>query len=69
MFGARPPMQKSKQMSPLDPQLTTFFAITMGIGYLMIQSGLQKSMLEWRRRRRSCPSCGRESRSCGCRAL
>ena len=45
----------------LDPQLTTLFAVTTGIGYLMIQSGLQKSMLEWRRRKRLCPSCGRES--------
>jgi hypothetical protein len=53
-------------MTPLDPQLTTFFAITMGIGYLMIQSGLQKSMLEWRRRKRTCPSCGRETRVCSC---
>jgi hypothetical protein len=52
----------------LDPQLTTLFAVTMGIGYLMIQSGLQKSLLEWRRRKRTCPSCGRESGVCGCRA-
>ena len=55
------------EMTTLDPQLTTFFAITMGIGYLMIQSGLQKSMLEWRRRKRSCPSCGRETSVCGCK--
>ena len=55
-----------KEMMTLDPQLTTFFAITMGIGYLMIQSGLQKSMLEWRRRKRTCPSCGRESGVCSC---
>jgi hypothetical protein len=53
-------------METLDPQLTTFFAVTMGIGYLMIQSGLQKSMLEWRRRKRTCPSCGRESGVCRC---
>jgi NADH pyrophosphatase NudC (nudix superfamily) len=51
----------------LDPQLTTLFALTTGIGYLMIQSGLQKSMLEWRRRKRLCPSCGRESGVCACR--
>jgi hypothetical protein len=53
-------------METLDPQLATFFAVTMGIGFLMIQSGLQKSLLEWRRRRRHCPSCGRESRTCCC---
>jgi hypothetical protein len=61
-------MQEEKQMTTLDPQLGTFFAVTMGIGYLMIQSGLQKSMLEWRRRKKTCPSCGRESGVCGCRA-
>jgi NADH pyrophosphatase NudC (nudix superfamily) len=60
-------MQETKQMTTLDPQLTTLFAVTAGIGYLMIQSGLQKSMLEWKRRKRFCPSCGRESRVCGCR--
>lgn len=54
-------------MTTLDPQLTTLFAVTAGIGYLMIQSGLQKSMLEWKRRKRVCPSCGRESAACGCR--
>ena len=53
-------------MTTFDPQLAPLFAVTMGIGYLMIQSGLQKSMLEWRRRRRLCPSCGRESSTCGC---
>jgi NADH pyrophosphatase NudC (nudix superfamily) len=60
-------MQEPEQMTTLDPQLTTLFAVTAGIGYLMIQSGLQKSMLEWKRRKRFCPSCGRESGSCGCR--
>ena len=59
--------KKPKQMTTLDPQLTTLFAVTAGIGYLMIQSGLQKSMLEWKRRKRFCPSCGRESAACGCR--
>ena len=67
MFGALRPMQETKQMTTLDPQLTTLFAVTAGIGYLMIQSGLQKSMLEWKRRKRFCPSCGRESCVCGCR--
>jgi hypothetical protein len=51
----------------LDPQLTTLFAVTTGIGYLMIQSGLQKSLLEWRKRKRSCPSCGRQLPVCSCR--
>jgi hypothetical protein len=55
-------------MTTLDPQLTTLFIVTTGIGYLMIQSGLQKSMLEWRRRKRHCPSCGRQTEICACRS-
>ncbi len=34
--------------------------VTAGAGYLMLVAGLQKSALEYRRRRRLCPSCGRE---------
>jgi len=39
---------------------------TLAAGWLMTQAGLQKSALEWRRRRRTCPSCGRiiEERVC-----
>jgi hypothetical protein len=33
---------------------------TMGIGFLMTLAGLHKNALEGRRRRRICPSCGRE---------
>jgi hypothetical protein len=51
-----------------DPELLTLFAITTGIGYLMIQSGLHKSLLEWRRRRQYCPSCGHETSVCRCSA-
>ena len=35
-------------------------ASTSAIGYLMIMSGVVKNALEWKRRRRICPSCGRE---------
>jgi hypothetical protein len=34
--------------------------LTVGIGWMMMMAGVQKSALEWRRRRRICPSCGRE---------
>ncbi|HEX3057016.1 MAG TPA: hypothetical protein VHP82_12860 [Gaiellaceae bacterium] len=34
--------------------------LTIGIGWMMMTAGVQKSALEWRRRRRICPSCGRE---------
>jgi hypothetical protein len=33
---------------------------TMSIGLMMMLSGLHKNALEFRRRRRICPSCGRE---------
>ena len=55
-------------MTPLDPDLATLFAVTTGVGFLMVLSGVQKSTLEWRRRR-PCPACGRRvgSGGCGCR--
>ncbi|MGH3105084.1 MAG: hypothetical protein ACRDN6_13400 [Gaiellaceae bacterium] len=46
-------------MTGITPQLAAVFAATTGVGFLMMLSGVQKSALEWRRRRRSCPSCGR----------
>jgi NMD protein affecting ribosome stability and mRNA decay len=41
-------------------------AVTLGVGWMMTTAGLQKSALELRRRRRTCPSCGRriEARVC-----
>ncbi|MDQ4030557.1 MAG: hypothetical protein M3168_05895 [Actinomycetota bacterium] len=55
-------------MLDLTPQLAAVFAATTGVGFLMIVSGVQKSLLEWRQRRRTCPSCGRhiDGRTCGC---
>ena len=53
-------------MLTFDPQITMMAAITTAVGYLMIQSGLSKSMLELKRRRRHCPSCGRHLETCGC---
>ena len=32
---------------------------TSGAAFLMVLLGVQKTALEWRRRRRFCPSCGR----------
>ena len=46
-------------MTGLTPELAAAFAATTGVGLLMIIAGLQKSMLELRRHRRNCPSCGR----------
>ena len=52
----------------LDPHVITLAVATLGAGWLMALAGLQKSALEWRKRKRVCPSCGREIRArvCGC---
>lgn len=55
-------------MEQLDPQLAAAFALTTGIGFLMLLSGVHKSLLEWRNRRRHCPSCGRILEGPVCRA-
>ena len=49
-----------------DPHMATLAVATLAIGWLMAVAGLQKSALELKRRRRVCPSCGRdiESRVC-----
>jgi hypothetical protein len=49
-----------------DPQTAAAIAATAGIGWMMIVAGVGKSALEWRRRRRICPSCGRDTRACAC---
>jgi hypothetical protein len=50
----------------LAPQLVALMAVTSGAGWLMIESGLVKHLLERRRERRICPSCGRNAQTCGC---
>jgi len=49
-----------------DPHLLTIVVATVAAGWLMTMAGIQKSALEHRRRRRICPSCGREIRSRVC---
>ena len=50
----------------VDPHITIAI-LTIGVGYLMTQAGLQKSVLELRRRRKICTSCGRERvNDCSC---
>jgi hypothetical protein len=50
----------------IDPQIALLGAFTMAIGYTMAFAGLKKNLLELKRRRRVCPSCGRTitGRSC-----
>jgi NADH pyrophosphatase NudC (nudix superfamily) len=52
----------------LDPNIATVAIVTMAVGYLMALAGIHKSALEWRRRQRICPSCGRPivARACKC---
>jgi hypothetical protein len=44
----------------MTPHLAYMAIVTLAIGWLMMTAGLQKSALEFRRRRRVCPSCGRQ---------
>ena len=50
-----------------DPNTAILAIVTTGVGYLMVVAGLHKSLLEWRRSNRMCPSCGRviTERVCG----
>jgi NADH pyrophosphatase NudC (nudix superfamily) len=50
----------------IDLHIALLTVLTVGVGYVMMVAGLQKSVLEWRRRQRICPSCGRilETRVC-----
>ena len=53
-------------MGELDPNSLRLLGLTLGVGYLMLYAGLSKNALEWKRRRTTCPSCGRHTRVCGC---
>jgi hypothetical protein len=52
----------------LDPNVVSLAVVTLGVGYGMLVAGVNKSALEWRKRRRTCPSCGRhiERGACSC---
>jgi len=43
----------------LDSHVLMLVTATLVVGWLMTMAGLQKSALELKRRRRTCPSCGR----------
>jgi hypothetical protein len=44
----------------LDLHVVVAVIATLGAGWMMMVAGLHKNALEQRRRRRVCPSCGRE---------
>jgi formate dehydrogenase maturation protein FdhE len=50
----------------LDPHVAIAAVSTLRAAWLMMKAGLQKSALEYRKRRRVCPSCGREIRARVC---
>jgi NADH pyrophosphatase NudC (nudix superfamily) len=54
-------------MIELDP-IALAAVVTCGVGYLMILAGVSKSALEWKRRQRICPSCGRAIKARVCSA-
>jgi hypothetical protein len=54
-------------MNPADPELVTYTALAMAIAFTMIFSSVKKNALELRRRRRICPSCGRNIAGAVCR--
>ena len=42
------------------------FLVLLGGVWLMVVVAVQKGALEWRRRTRICPSCGRDAHRCRC---
>ena len=50
----------------MDLHVMTFVVATLGAGWLMAYAGLSKSALELKKRRRICPSCGRQITSRVC---
>jgi hypothetical protein len=55
-------------METLDPNVAVLLISSTAAGFLMALAGVHKSALEWRNRRRVCPSCGRrlERGTCTC---
>jgi formate dehydrogenase maturation protein FdhE len=43
----------------LDPQVLIAAVTTLFAGWMMMAAGVEKNALERKRRRRTCPSCGR----------
>jgi hypothetical protein len=52
-------------MLSTDPHITLFLTLAMAAGWLMTKAGLAKNALELKRRRVTCPSCGKHQ-GCTC---
>jgi len=50
----------------IDPQVLIAVITTLGAGWLMMAAGVEKNALERKRRRRVCPSCGRDIAARAC---
>ena len=46
-------------MTELPPETALLLASTTGVGVLMMRAGVEKKLLEWRRRERLCAGCGK----------
>ena len=50
----------------MDPHVELMMALASGAAWLMMRAGLAKNMLELKRKRTLCPSCGKHDRcTCG----
>jgi hypothetical protein len=58
--------KRLEESMEIDPNIAVLAVLTSGVGYLMVVAGVNKSLLQWRRSWRPCPSCGRaiQSRVC-----
>lgn len=52
-------------MTTVDPHIASTLVLVMGVGYAMVYAGVSKHALEWKRRKRVCPTCGRHDGHCG----
>jgi hypothetical protein len=53
----------------IGPHLLLPGVVTVVVGWFMALAGIEKSALEWKRRRRTCPSCGREIQRGACKCV
>ena len=46
-------------MIDMTTQTALLLASSTGVGVLMMRAGIEKKMLEWKRRARNCAGCGK----------
>jgi NADH pyrophosphatase NudC (nudix superfamily) len=46
-------------MIEMTSQTALLLASSTGVGVLMMRAGIEKKMLEWKRRARNCAGCGK----------